>query len=114
MNIDEIINGAKTAFINQNADSSIDFRPKLLYNDSSTKVVNSILDELHGCDEFIISSAFITMSGLMHLLEEFKLLEANNIKGKILTTDYLYFTQPKALRKLRHPSRSRKLKDYLD
>lgn len=100
MNIDEIINGAKTAFINQNADSSIDFRPKLLYNDSSTKVVNSILDELHGCDEFIISSAFITMSGLMHLLEEFKLLEANNIKGKILTTDYLYFTQPKALRKL--------------
>ena len=40
------------------------------------------------------------MGGLMHLLEEFKRLEANSIKGKILTTDYLYFTEPKALRKL--------------
>lgn len=100
MNIDEILDGAKTAFINQNESSSMDFRPKLLYNDSSTKVINSILDELHGCDEFIMSSAFITMGGLMHLLEEFKTLEAKNIKGKILTTDYLYFTEPKALRKL--------------
>ena len=33
-------------------------------------------------------------------MEEFKQLEENNIKGKILTTDYLYFTEPKALRKL--------------
>ena len=100
MNIDEILNGAKTAFINQNEYSSMDFRPKLLYNDASTKVVNSILDELHDCDEFIMSSAFITMSGLMHLIEEFRTLEAKGVKGKILTTDYLYFTEPKALRKL--------------
>lgn len=100
MNIDEILNGAKTAFINHNEYSSMDFRPKLLYNDASTKVVNSILDELHECDEFIMSSAFITMSGLMHLIEEFRTLEARNVKGKILTTDYLYFTEPKALRKL--------------
>ena len=100
MNQDEILNGAKTAFINQFNASNSDFTPKLVYNGADNKVINSIIDELKNCDEFIMSSAFITMGGLMHLLEEFKRLEANNIKGKILTTDYLYFTEPKALRKL--------------
>ena len=100
MKSDEIINGAKTAFIDGNVSSSADFKPKLLYNDGPNKVINSIKDELRNCDEFIISSAFITLSGIIPLLEEFKFLEANNIKGKILTTDYLYFTEPKALRKL--------------
>ena len=100
MNIEEIINGARTAFIDETLSSSNDFRPKLLYNNKNNKVVNSIRDELKNCDEFIISSAFITYSGIIQLLEEFKQLEKNNIKGKILTTDYLYFTEPKALRKL--------------
>ncbi len=100
MNQEDIINGAKTAFIDEQFSSSTDFRPKLLYNNRNNKVVNSIRDELKDCDEFIISSAFITYSGIVQLLEEFKQLEKNSIKGKILTTDYLYFTEPKALRKL--------------
>lgn len=100
MNRDEILNGAMTAFINQHASSSADFKPKLLYNNQNSKVINSIRDELRDCDEFIISSAFITMGGITPLLEEFRYLENNNIKGKILTTDYLNFTEPKALRKL--------------
>ena len=100
MNMDEILNGARTAFINQHSSSSADFRPKLLYNDANSKVINSIRDELRECDEFIISAAFITMGGITPLLEEFRNLERNNIKGKILTTDYLTFTEPKALRKL--------------
>ena len=100
MNTDEILNGAKTAFIDQNNNSSTDFTPKLLYNNADSKVINSIRDELRQCDEFIISSAFITMGGITPLLEEFQFLESSNIKGKILTTDYLNFTDPKALRKL--------------
>ena len=100
MNMDEILNGAKTAFINQHSSSSSDFRPKLLYNNNRSKVINSIRDELRNCDEFIISAAFITMGGITPLLEEFRNLEKRNIKGKILTTDYLTFTEPKALRKL--------------
>ena len=100
MNMDEILNGARTAFINQFSSSSSDFRPKLLCNDKHSKVINSIRDELRDCDEFIISSAFITMGGITPLLEEFRNLEKNNVRGKILTTDYLTFTEPKALRKL--------------
>ena len=100
LNTDDIINGAKTAFIDEHISSSSDFKPKLLYNDGNSKVINSIRDELRSCDEFIFSSAFITMGGITPLLEEFLYLEKNNIKGKILTTDYLNFTEPKALRKL--------------
>lgn len=100
MNTDEILNGARTAFIDETLSSGSDFRPKLLYNNRSSKVINSIRDELRNCKEFIISSAFITMGGITPLLEEFRYLENNGIKGKILTTDYLNFTEPKALRKL--------------
>ena len=100
MNIDEILNGAKTAFINQHNSSSADFTPKLLYNNRDSKVINSLRDELRNCDEFIISSAFITMGGITPLLEEFRYLESNSIRGKILTTDYLTFTEPEALKKL--------------
>jgi len=100
MDWDEILKGAKTAFIDGEISSSSDFKPQLLVNDKSSKVINSIRDELRSCDEFIFSSAFITMGGITPLLEDFKYLEANNIKGKILTTDYLYFTEPKALKKL--------------
>ena len=42
MNIDEILNGAKTAFINQHNSSSADFTPKLLYNNRDSKVINSL------------------------------------------------------------------------
>ena len=100
MNTEDILNGAKTAFIDGSVNSSSDFKPKLLCNNSSTKVINSIRDELRSCDEFIFSSAFITMGGITPLLEEFRYLQDNNIKGKILTTDYLYFTEPEALKKL--------------
>ena len=102
MDQNTIIEAARTAFIDENLNSSEDYRPKLLYNDNRTKVINSIRDELRGCDEFIISAAFITMGGITPLLEEFRYLENNNIKGKILTTDYLNFTEPKALRKLQN------------
>ncbi|MBP3791226.1 MAG: DEAD/DEAH box helicase [Methanobrevibacter sp.] len=100
MNIEDILNGARTAFIDSDYNSSSDFRPKLLYNDNENKVINSIKDELRECEEFIFSSAFITMGGITPLLEDFIYLEKHNIKGKILTTDYLYFTEPKALKKL--------------
>ena len=99
--IDEnILNGAKTAFIDENSPSLNDFKPKLLFNSGHVKVRNELVDQLRCCDEFIISTAFITLGGITPLLEELKNLESKNIKGKILTTDYLSFTEPRALKKL--------------
>lgn len=101
MNFDSnILGGARTAFIDSDYNSSGEFKPKLLANNAGGKVLNSIKEELHKCDEFFISVAFITMGGLTPLLQDLAELESKGIKGKILTTDYLNFTEPKALKKL--------------
>ncbi|MGX6592550.1 DUF3427 domain-containing protein [Cetobacterium ceti] len=73
---------------------------KFLSNTKNEKIIINIREELLNCDEFIISVAFITESGLTLLLEQLKVLEEKNIKGKILTGDYLNFTEPKALERL--------------
>jgi len=95
-------NGLETAFIDGNVVSDLAFRPQFLSNDYSQgrKVLTSIEDELLGCDRFYISVAFITLSGIEPLLQTLKELEQKGIPGQILTTDYLNFSQPKALRKL--------------
>ncbi|WP_325192942.1 DEAD/DEAH box helicase [Methanobrevibacter ruminantium] len=99
--IDKIIlEGAETAFINGDYESSSEYRPRLLVNSKGHKVLNSIKDELNNCEEFYISVAFITMGGLTPLLQDLKELEKKGVKGKIITTDYLFFTEPEALRKL--------------
>ena len=64
------------------------------------KVISTLEDELLKCDKFDISVAFITDGGIAPLLQTLKLLENKEIKGRILTTDYLGFSEPKALRKL--------------
>ncbi len=47
-----------------------------------------------------MSVAFITMGGIAPLLGTLKDLERKGVRGKILTTDYLMFSDPKALEKL--------------
>lgn len=56
--------------------------------------------ELSKCERFIISVAFISKSGLASLKQILLELENRGIPGKILTTDYLTFTEPGALRSL--------------
>lgn len=99
---DEIRKGAETAFINSSFNSNLAFRPEVISNDPShgKKVLSSLLKELSSCDEFFISVAFITEGGIQPLLGTLKELEKKNIPGKILTTDYQFFTEPKALSRL--------------
>jgi superfamily II DNA or RNA helicase len=99
-NEDNIIIGAKTALINENINSNDNFKPKFISNNLNNKVLTSIKEELQDCDEFYISVAFITKGGITPLLQDFLELNEKGIKGKILTTDYLYFTEPEALKKL--------------
>ena len=94
--------GLATAFINQNTSSSLAYRPQFVFNNykEGRKVLASIEHELMSCEQFFISVAFITMSGITPLLQTLKELEKRGIKGQILTTDYLNFSEPKALKKL--------------
>ncbi|MGI6722598.1 MAG: DEAD/DEAH box helicase [Anaerovoracaceae bacterium] len=98
----EIIQEAETAFLNYNTTSNLAFRPQLVSNDHTAgkKVLSSIEEELRRCDQFHISVAFITMGGITPLLQTLKELENRGICGEILTTNYLNFSEPKALKKL--------------
>ncbi len=56
---------------------------------------------LSECDSFIFNVAFINFSGVQLLLDIFKQLDNKGIKGKILSSTYLNFTEVKALEKLK-------------
>ena len=100
--IAELRAGLETGFINGGYNSSLAYQPQFLSNNhkEGKKVLSSIEDELMSCDKFQISVAFITMGGITPLLQTLKELEKNGIPGEILTTNYLNFSEPKALEKL--------------
>lgn len=102
MNYQNIQSGLSTAFLDKNISSNVLYRPQFISNDykNGRKVLSTIEDELLHCDSFLISVAFITMGGIPPLLQTLRTLEDKGIHGKILTTDYLAFSDPKALDKL--------------
>lgn len=100
--IAQLQQGLMTAFLDGSQQSNLAFKPQFISNNykEGRKVLSSIEDELLSCEEFFISVAFITMSGITPLLQTLKELESRNIPGKILTTNYLNFSEPRALKKL--------------
>lgn len=94
--------GLTTAFMDYNNMSNLAYKPQFISNDhkEGRKVISSIEDELFVCDEFAISVAFITMGGITPLLQTLRELEKKGVQGRILTTDYLHFSEPKAMKVL--------------
>ena len=111
--VNELFCGLETAYIDGNIASNVAYRPQFVSNNhkEGKKVLSYIEDELLSCDSFQISVAFITMGGITPLLQTFKELEKRGIDGKILTTNYLHFSEPTALRKL-HELKNITLKMY--
>ena len=89
-------------YISEKADSKLDFLPEFLINDRTQhlKVLTTILQELRSCDEFWFSVAFVTTSGVASLMNTLLELKDRNIKGQIVASKYLNFTQPLALERL--------------
>lgn len=100
--IERIRKGIETAFISKHEVSDIMYQPQLVLNNPTekSKVIATLQRELYRCDSFKFSVAFITDSGIEGLLGTLKDLEQKGIKGQILTSDYLCFTEPKALAKI--------------
>lgn len=109
----DLADALEQAFIDDSVDSLDTLRPEFVHNDPNKheKVIDEIVKQLRTCDEFKISVAFITDSGIEYLINtlneltdsEFRNKLHPNFKGgKILTTDYLAFTEPKALERLSH------------
>lgn len=77
-----------------------EMKASLIYNDFDRNLLDYLIESLNNCNEFYFAVAFITKSGLVCLKNIFKQLENKGIKGKILTGDYLNFSEPEALKEL--------------
>ncbi len=102
-NIDVIHELQKSLFtgcIDGSANSLEEYQPKLLLNSPESKVLSNIITELRKCDEFFFSVAFVTNSGVATLIQTLKELEKKGVRGKIVVSEYQYFTEPRALERL--------------
>lgn len=102
-NFFQIFNGSlQTGFVDKTILSNLVYQPSLLVNQKKPplKVLSTIIHELEYCNEFFISVAFVTTSGVATIINKLKELEDRGIKGKILVSQYLNFTEPEALKKL--------------
>jgi len=92
----------QTGYVDKTILSDLIYQPELLVNQRTPpkKVLSTIIKELENCDEFFISVAFVTTSGVATIINTLKELEDRGVKGKVLVSQYLNFTQPEALRKL--------------
>ena len=79
-----------------------DYRPHIITNNSetNTKVLSTFLSELNNCNGFYFATAFVTKGGIIALTNTLNELEKKNIKGKILISQYLNFSEPSAMRML--------------
>jgi len=92
-----------TGFIDNGVRSKERLQPSLVTNEfrRSKCVLEDIIDELATCEEFFISAAFLTKSGVAVLMNSLIESQSRGINGKILVSEYLGFTQPEALRALK-------------
>ena len=102
----DLINDLKasiyTGFIDYQNESKEYLQPSLILNDKNKqlKVLTTIKKNLIECEEFFISAAFLRKSGVAVLINTLDELESNNIPGKVLVSEYLFFTEPEALKSL--------------
>lgn len=93
----KLVDGYRRAFIDASVDAEPAYTPQFVSNHKGNKVITQIENELRECDSMFMSVAFITGGGIQHLKGVLKEMEARNVPGKILTTDYLMFSEPAAL-----------------
>ncbi|ATP38864.1 NgoFVII family restriction endonuclease [Solibacillus sp. R5-41] len=98
--IQKLENSLYKGFIDQNKAVSSQFKPKLLSNQAHENVLSSLLQEMKTCKAFTFSVAFITEGGLATIKTMLYDLEKKGITGRILTSTFLSFNQPKMFKEL--------------
>ena len=88
---DEIVRAIQNGYVDDTVSYSTTYVPDFLFNLNENgnicKVFDGIKENLKDCDEFIFSVAFINLKKIIFL-------------EKVLTSDYLCFSEPVALRTL--------------
>lgn len=99
---ERILGSLNKGFIDDEVNIDEAVRTKFLTNDRSKNltVLESIQNELRKCLSFTFSVAFITESGLNELKTIFYDLSQKGISGRIITSNYLSFNNPKVYKEL--------------
>lgn len=100
--IDLFKDSLTTGFLDKEKDSSNLYRPQLLVNRKipREKVLSTLIEELENCKGFYFTVAFVTTSGLASLYNTLINLKEKGVKGKVIVSQYLNFTDPLALERL--------------
>ncbi len=99
-NTSRLVAGYRQAFVDSSEEAEPEWTPRFVSNSGRNTVRAVIENELKGCSEMFMSVAFITSGGIAPFLGFLKELENRGVPGRILTTDYLMFSDPAALDKL--------------
>ncbi|MGL5820740.1 MAG: DEAD/DEAH box helicase [Sarcina sp.] len=78
-----------------------DISNTLILNNGENNLLKELKEAFNDCKKFYFSVAFITQGGLQLLLDDIDIAINKGIKGKIITSTYLNFTQPKALERIK-------------
>lgn len=98
---DELQSAVLNGYVDQQQNyAAAEFSPQLLNNVNQETVWEHIRYELNNCSSFTFAVAFITVDMLTPLKAVLADLKVHGVYGKILTSDYLYFNQPKVFTEL--------------
>lgn len=103
MELTELLKGSlETSYVDNKLLSNEKLLTDLLINDyrRGEKVLTTIQNELLTSDEFMMTVAFVTEGGLSILANQLLHCIENNIRGRIITSSYLFFNNPRVFRKL--------------
>jgi HKD family nuclease len=98
----DLIASLTRGFVDHTTPATPQLLPKLIVNDKArgVTVLSTVLQHLGECDYFWLTVAFATKSGVLTLLRTLLDLEERQVRGQVLVSQYLDFTQPAALRTL--------------
>lgn len=97
----EVASAAMTALVDRTVKSSAALQPAIIDNSRDNGLLCDVLGEkLRGCSSFSFSVAFVNQSGLEVIIQPLAEARDRGVKGRILTSDYLTFSEPKALERL--------------
>ncbi|MFA6846453.1 MAG: DEAD/DEAH box helicase family protein, partial [Sphaerochaetaceae bacterium] len=95
---EQLLRSLNSAFIQSGGSLEDPLSPALVLNDPPRqKILGTLRNEITHCCSFDFSVAFITNEAIHMLLEELLEAKERKVQGRILTTDYLSFTDPNAL-----------------
>ena len=86
---------------------------ELVHNTTDGNMLMVLEECLEHCRSFRFAVAFITFDGLAAIRERLEQLRGRGVRGSILTTDYMYVTDPRALTQIAQQFENIDLRIYI-